>query len=59
MSPAAQAALFRFVSVLLTVGVGVALLVFIPDATVKVAAVGLVSAGILALEEYLKHSGGP
>lgn len=59
LSPAIQAGLFRFVGALIALGVAVAIIVYVPNDTLKVTAAALAGAAILAIEEGLKTATTP
>ena len=59
LSPAVQSAIFRFVGSLIALGVAVAIIVYVPNDTLKVTAAALAGAAILAIEEGLKTATTP
>jgi hypothetical protein len=57
MSPALQAAAYRFCTVIVALLVAAAVWYLVPDPAIKAAASGLAVAAIFALEELVKHTG--
>jgi hypothetical protein len=56
VSPRTSRSLYRLVAMLVVLAAAVAIVVFVHDDALRTLAIGLASAAVLALEEFLKNS---